>query len=166
MTDILAISACVTLRNADHAGGKVNYWYMQKLGADHTLTFISKFSKAERASDWRTRTLNGDYRIINAHDYRPTFFKKCMNKIIHIMRISYYVFFFDWYTQCYYRAEIKRLKKEGYRPETVILDWTQCVFLSKTVRKVFPNFTTICVGDQLWIFRHSILSIMLLQCTP
>ena len=150
---LLVIAPFPTLKNADHAGGKTHCHYMQKLEKDYEITFICNFSEEERKSNWQERKLDGEYRIVSTQNYyKPTFIEKCINKIIHILHInklSYYAFFIDYYKKRNYIAEMKKLKASGYNPAVVVLDWTQCIFFSKSVRKIFPDAKLIGVEQDV-----------------
>lgn len=136
---LLSISLCATLKNNNHAGGKVNCYYLQKLEKNFDITYICGFSKNELNSNWEERKLQGDYKIVCTQDYyKPSFFEKCINKLILLTKISVYIFFLDYYKTCSFLRELNKLKKNKYAPDTIILDWTQCIFLSKKVRKLFP----------------------------
>ena len=137
---LLSISLCVTLKNNSHAGGKTNCYYLQKLESSFDITYICNFSKDELNSNWEERKLQGDYKIVCTQDYyKPSFFEKCINKLIVLTKISCYSFFLDYYKTCSFLREIKKLKNNKYSPKIIILDWTQCIFLSKKVRKIFPD---------------------------
>ncbi len=44
---LLAVSAYATLLNANHAGGKINYWYLKKLESVYDITCIAGVSRKE-----------------------------------------------------------------------------------------------------------------------
>ena len=113
---------------------------MQKLESSFDITHICNFSKDELNSNWEEKKLSGNYNIVCTQDYyKPSFFEKCINKLIVLTKISCYSFFLDYYKTCSFLREIKKLKKHGYSPDIIILDWAQCIFLAKKVRKIFPD---------------------------
>lgn len=50
-------------------------------------------------------------------------------------------------------SRIKRLKKSNYSPDVIVLEWTQCAFLSEKCKNFFPNASIVASEQDVTFLR-------------
>ncbi len=133
---LLGLALGTTLRDNDSAGGKINCYYMSKLQPDYDITLLCKLSNREKTLFDKQR-LSVPYVFTN--DCPPTFFQRCVNKMLTVMSLHNRFPFFCYLDGAAFVRKIKALKSQGYSPDVVILDWTHCIVLARHIRKAFPS---------------------------
>jgi glycosyltransferase involved in cell wall biosynthesis len=54
-----------------------------------------------------------------------------------------------YYEERFILNSIKKLKNHGYFPDVIVLDWTQLVVLSKTLKRIYPNSKIIAIEEDV-----------------
>lgn len=150
---LLVISPFTAYKNIKHAGGKIHYYYLSKIENYFDITIISIANEQEK--DDIKNTI-----IKNKNSY--IFYKnKKLNKISYIKHFFWqrnpfdkYAGFIDYDTQCFFYKVAKQLKQEKYQPNIILLDWTQSIFLSKKIHRLFPNSTIICIEQDVTFLKY------------
>ncbi|MBQ3670514.1 MAG: glycosyltransferase [Treponema sp.] len=132
---LLVLPLGTTLRDNDSAGGKIHCYYVSKLEDKYDMTILCKLSNRERTL-FNEKRLSVPYIFTN--DRPPSLFARCVNKFLTVMRLHDNFPFFCYLDQAAFVSKIKLLKKQGYNPDVVILDWTHCIVLAKYIKKAFP----------------------------
>lgn len=139
MLKLLYISAFVPYDKIRHGGGQTFNYYVNEILKQNDIEtrmvgfcrYEDKkfFDKCERGLICYTITTRGTF-ITNIR--RVT--KDLIGKIIlhHDEELSYYL-------ESEMIKKIKKLKKEGYSPDVIILEWTNIVLEIDKIRDIFPN---------------------------
>lgn len=151
MKNILWISFRVPYDNVAHAGGKVHNYYLKGLNKNtkNKIKLISFFNERDIGKIDLDR-YNIDSILINSTGIeKVTFLKKIINKIYSFCPYSLYI---DYTSSLMCKEALKKiinLKKAGYSPSVVILQWTQMVALLPVLKKIFPDSKYICIEEDV-----------------
>ena len=148
---ILWISLKAPYDKVDHAGGKVHNFYLKKMH-ESTKFDIKLFSYSSK-EELKKIDLD-DYHIdnhIELYDYYP----KCdiLRKLLNIeSRLNIFNRNFNMISNFrIYKLKkfLKKLYRDNYMPDIVILEWTQIIFQIKHIKKYFPNAKYICIEEDV-----------------
>lgn len=135
---ILSVSHSILQENASHAGGNTYAYYMKRI-ADmpdmqlHVVCMgnLENYNKVDFSKFNATGTVllsKGSF-LFNA----TRVIWDVYGKLTHKTELNSYFKY-----RSYFNA-LKQLKKNGYLPDIIILEWTQCVSLAKICRQIFPK---------------------------
>lgn len=135
MSKVLWISLNAAYDSVAHAGGKTENYYQKGLKKfNDDLRVLSFALESER------QKMDLDkYNIDNEIKYYPDNGSRIM-KMIDIYK--------------YTRKAIKRYKNEGYKPDIIILQWTQIAFLIKYIKRYYPNAKYIVVEEDVTFLAY------------
>lgn len=137
MKKLLVISAFVPYKNVPHAGGKTHYYYLCKYAEkfDTRLVTFADANEMESAKNDLDQ-LNIKYSII---ERKWTIREKVLNKESTLNPFNRNCRMVSNTEQIDLNKEIRKLKKCGYSPDIIILEWTQMLLACRNIRKLFPN---------------------------
>lgn len=153
---VLYISMMAPYDSVDHAGGKVHNFYLKYMhrSGRFDITLLSMCWKREE-----------DKLDLDRYGIKNDIYVLDKNKIHRLIRkgISGFSYFnpFDKYGSLfldYERHQYKRLISRHYRkvkekqeekPDIIILQWTQMIFLIDFVKKLFPNTKVIAIEEDV-----------------
>ena len=148
----LVISPFAPYKNVKHAGGKIHYYYLHKLENAVDLTLISAAESTEKddiaVGGIKARSFiyytdeklsRRDKIIHKIAEKNP--FDKCSGFIRHDILSFLY-------------AAAKDLKRGGYSPDYILLDWTQAIFLAKKIKRLFPNAKLLCIEQDVTYLKY------------
>lgn len=150
---ILIISPFTAYKKIRHAGGKIHYYYLSKIENNYDITTISiaKESESDKIQDSLIKTKQ--HFILYRKEYNSILYK-IASYFWTRNPFDKYAGFIDYKNQNFLYKTAVKLKKQNYFPDAVILDWTQAVFLSKKIKKLFPNAYIICVEQDVTYLKY------------
>lgn len=152
---LLVISPFCPYESVRHAGGKIHFHYLKKLDNIFDLTVIT-LALLEEKSGIESSNLKADLHVKYKDDLHGI--SKWLVKIENLLSgknpFDYYGGFIEYYQLRYLWKAIRRLYHQGYRADCVILDWTQAIFLSKKIRRLFPSIDIICVEQDVTYLKY------------
>lgn len=141
MKKVLFISFDVPFDNVGHAGGKTHNYYLKKVSQDEDFeTFLISFCIPKDLPK-----LDCDrYGIKNKiFCIRPEKRYKLLRGIINLSsRYNPWNRYAGMIPEYYIKKIVKQLKamkKSGYAPDIIILEWTSIVLLSPIIKKIYPE---------------------------
>lgn len=135
---ILFISAFFPYENVSHAGGKTVYYYLNSFAKDDEvtlLTFITKqdFDKLDQTHPYRLVPAKYGYTV------KDKALRFIMSKITKYWPLQKYCGFYNTYDEFLLKKKLTVLARENYKPDIVVLEWTQCVLTRDLVHNYFPD---------------------------
>ena len=151
MTKLLYISYCAPYDGVRHAGGKTHNYYLKEIAKneniDHLLlTFV--------ANDEVNKIDLESYGINHELIYYPrTSKEKIISKIMNF-ESKFNPFnrngsFVSNYESIAIRKRLSKLKEKGYRPDVILLEWTQILFHLPFIKKCFPNAKVFTIEEDV-----------------
>lgn len=134
--NILIISPFVPYDKVAHAGGKSHNYYVKRLNQDDEFSIkLVTFGKISDKNKIDLDKYNVDYQVsFYPEDNFRIKISRLYNKLnIFSKHQGMYTSFFK--KQIKYKLE--ELKKNGYYPDIIFLEWTQTTLLSKMIRSIF-----------------------------
>jgi len=136
--NVLSVSQCLLYESVPHAGGKTYYYYMSRIAHDpaFSLHVICHCVKGEESkADFKKLGITGTVLFS-----KGSFFINVRRVLLDLYgRLTGKTCLDSWYKQAGYRRELRKLKKQGYTPDIIILEWTCCAALSKYCKELFPD---------------------------
>lgn len=151
MKNILWISLCAPYDSVDHAGGQVHNYYLKKLHAQNEFNIkLISFCHPDEVPKLDYSNYGIDATII---PQETKGLKHIMWGISHLETRhnpwNRYANITFNYTAYMLKREIKKLQKLEYKPDVVILQWTQMVLFISYLKKVFPSARFICIEEDV-----------------
>lgn len=141
MRDILYVSMCIPHENIGHAGGKTFNYYINSFANndENRITMIAKSLPEEKHL---LKDINKKIKIEivstpEAFLLKMFAYVKSINSKIN--PIYKYGNTLTKYIYDQIENKIKKLKKEGYNPDVIILEWTSMLLFIETIKKYFPE---------------------------
>ena len=139
--NVLIISRFAPYRNVPHAGGKTHYFYLKKFSEDpdfnvKLVTFLdeTEMERFDLASD----DIDHDITMLHEFDRRVWLylFFNLHNSLNYFGKTFGMI---NGYVQHRLMKKLRSLLKSGYRPDIVILEWTQIVLAARRIKTIFPD---------------------------
>lgn len=146
--NVLWISACVPYDTVGHAGGKIHNYYLKYLKSNSDfniklLTFYWKNEKEKIDLDG----YNIDHDLI---ERRIWHFPDILFNVESVLNPwNRYAGIDQNYTIIQIRKYLKKYSTEGYKPDVVILQWTEMIVLIDVVKQYFPNASYIGIEEDV-----------------
>lgn len=141
MKKVLVISFDVPFDNVGHAGGKTHNFYLKKIKEDKEFEpYLISFGIPEHLSKLDLDKYGIDNKIFII---RPEKRYRILRGIVNISsRYNPWNRYAGIIPQYYINRimnHIKTMKRNGYKPEVIVLEWTPIVLLAPRIRKIFPD---------------------------
>lgn len=136
----LSISPFPPHDGAAHAGGKIYNYVISRI-SENPQYDIRVVSFAEKGLSLSTRQKNGNV-IYHLRTRDPFLEMKrlALGAVAAVNPFSKWGLFFKYpYFAHYFLTELRRLKKRGYCPDIISLEWTQSILLAGKIRRIFPQ---------------------------
>lgn len=153
---VLDISPSIPYKGVGHAGGKCQYYYLKKLENECDFEFISTLIDTEY-NKFSEGKIKGNYHLLTRYIGIKKFsdlFIKTLLKIQRNFVFDKYIGLLPFDFEFFIFKNLKRLKKNGYEPDYIILEWTEITFLVRKIRKLFPNARYICNEVDVTFLRY------------
>jgi glycosyltransferase involved in cell wall biosynthesis len=124
----------------DHAGGQIHNYYVKRLRLDSNIDIhIVSFAENKDKIDLDKYNISNSIICCDPVGFRARLVRKAMTKWYYwIPRLGHYGFI-DGYRKYRMKKELTKLKKSGYSPDIVELNWTQVVLWLPMIRRIFPS---------------------------
>lgn len=141
MKKLLYISYCAPYDSVRHAGGKTHNYYLKKIAENKNIDLLLiTFVKNDEIDKIDLESYGINHELM----YYPRSNKeKILSKIINLEsrfnpfnRNGSFVSNFETIA---IRKRLTKLKEKGYRPDVILLEWTQILFHLPFIKKCFPN---------------------------
>lgn len=136
--NILSVSQSLLYEGVPHAGGKTYAYYMKAIAEDpdFSLSIVCFCVKGEESkAEFEKFHANGTLLFS-----KGSFLVDARRALMDVYGMLTGKTHLDsYYKHCEYLRILKKLKKEGYQPDIIILEWTCCVSLAGECRELFPN---------------------------
>lgn len=141
MKKILYISFDIPFDKVRHAGGKTLNYYIKKVGRDEEFeTFLISFCVPRDLPRIDCSRYNIDSKIFCIP---PEMRYKIGRGIINISsRFNPWNKYAGMTPEFYIRNilhHLKKMKKSGYMPDIIVLEWTSIVLLASAIKKIYPE---------------------------
>lgn len=141
MKKMLIVSPFVPYDSVGHAGGKTHNFYLKyfKKSGDYEVRLISFYNESEKGKvDLDQYKI--DHRLIYI-DPSPQkkFVRKVNNFNSRVNPFNRYVNMVSLFEETKVLSTMHQMKREGYEPDIIILEWTQMVLLAPKMKKIYPN---------------------------
>lgn len=151
--NILWISACVPYDTVGHAGGKIHNYYLKYLKAntDYNIKLLS-FYWAREKNNIDLKEYNIDHDLI---ERRIWHFPDILFNVESVLNPwNRYAGIDQNYTVMELNRYLKDYAASGYRPDIVILQWTEMVVLIDEVKKYFPDAVYIGIEEDVKFLNY------------
>lgn len=138
---VLWISERMPYDGVTHAGGKDMNYYLKKINEKGTLEItVIAFSRKNELSKIDLGKYNIDYHAIS---YPDKGIKKIAKQLFDIESVIN-----PWnrngtltrnFEERAIVGVLKKLRAQGYKPDSIILQWTQIILLSRKIKEFFPG---------------------------
>ena len=143
MKKVLIISPFVPYDTVGHAGGKTHNFYLKYLNCreNFDITLVSFYEKHdENKLDFVKYNVNN---ILIYNNPLPTFKEMILRKIFNceskLNPFTKHCNIVSNYQLYRLLSTLKKMKKNGYIPNIIILEWTQMVLLVGEIKHIFPG---------------------------
>lgn len=140
--DVLVLSFSTPHDNASSAGEKTHNLYLKSIAKepDFEVSLIGMCDsfKAERLDLEQYEIKNR--LLIENHTGLEEIKRKCVRFFRFTLQSKdKYAHFLNHTEVSFFRKELERLKTESYKPDVIILEFTQCILLIEDVKRVYPD---------------------------
>lgn len=137
---LLWITPFSPYRGVKHAGGKTCAYYFDKI--KETKSFDIRFISFGKESE--KNAIESYFQdIVHFIYYRPVGFRKIFSQAKNISQkfnpFDRYGNVLAGFKSSYILKIAKKLKKTGFIPKLIILEWTEVVMLSRQLKSIFPD---------------------------
>lgn len=155
MTKLLWISYCAPYKQVPHAGGKNHYYWLKKVEEDHSFEIkLITCCEYDGYSEFQKEDYSFDTHCCVASN---STLGKLRQKLQSLLLAPYSIVRFAgcvaMYKISYVKKTVKMLKKQGYTPDTILLQWTQMGFLYDWIRKLYPTARLILMEEDVSFLR-------------
>lgn len=137
---ILYLSMCAPFPDTRHAGGKTFNYYIESFAGDHEneVTLVSKILTDEMGQESKINKKIKKYLLFKPSGMsKYWYYMRSINSKYNPRYRYGNVLLKATYDQ--YRNVLATLKKQGYVPDVIILEWTSMLLYIDEVKKYYPN---------------------------
>lgn len=155
MKKIVWISPHLPYDDVSHAGGKIQNYYINVLikSKEFDVNLISFYWDDE----YSKFTLNNDIKCTLIPYYSHGVRKILRNLIdLNYQKNPFNIYgnSTSYYIKYHILRTLKNFAQEGYYPDVIILQWTQVVFFSKYIKKIFPESKIIGIEEDVTFLSY------------
>ena len=155
MTKLLWISYCAAYMQVPHAGGKNHYYWLKKLQEDSSFDIkLITCCELEEYDKFCEMRYPFEYHCCISYN---SVFGKMWQKMQSIIFAPYSLFCFAgsiaMHKIIFIKKWVRKLKKQGYVPDTILLQWTQIGLLYAWIQKQFPNTKLVVMEEDVSFLR-------------
>jgi glycosyltransferase involved in cell wall biosynthesis len=158
MTSMLIISRYCGFDNAQYAGSQIHNYYLKRLHRDFTVKLVTVADPSDAAHlDFGRYGIDTDVIFVDERPRRALFFLLFNWKNV----FNYFgktIGLVNGYVHWRVLKRIHALRKRGYCPDCVLLEWTQIVLMAGTIKRLFPNAAIIAVEHDVCFQKFQRLS--------
>lgn len=148
--NVLWIALCAPYDTVPHAGGQnLNYYLKKFLKEDNIHVNFISFCEAEEINKIDLQNFNLDFTIYCEEKECTKLQRKINNLSMRFQPFQPFANFLDKYKKIKIIKKIKKLKSNNYKPDVIILHWTQMVLLVSKIRTFFPSAKYIAIEEDV-----------------
>lgn len=139
---LLIISPYIPYDKVPHAGGKTHNYYLKKFSQDNEfdVKLITFANEEEKKNVGETKkSCNDVHLIVYSNDKLEKLKRLILNLNYKFNMFNKNAGMCSGYLKRSVIKQLKDLKKEGYEPKYILLEWTTSVLLVKYIRGIFPQ---------------------------
>lgn len=138
-----------------HAGGQDANYYVKRFGCCDKLSLrVLSFCAEEELDKLDLDAYGISNRIfVYSSEFCEKWFRRFLNIESRFNPFNRYVNLLSNHQVLCVSRELARLASEGYRPDVVILQWTQMVFLTAMIKRHFPACRVVCIEEDVTFVR-------------
>lgn len=156
--NVLWIALCAPYDTVPHAGGQnLNYYLKKFLKEDNIHVNFISFCEAEEINKIDLQNFNLDFTIYCEEKECTKLQRKINNLSMRFQPFQPFANFLDKYKKIKIIKKIKKLKSNNYKPDVIILHWTQMVLLVSKIRTFFPSAKYIAIEEDVALDRKSVV---------
>ncbi|MDR3586009.1 MAG: glycosyltransferase [Desulfosporosinus sp.] len=139
----LIVAPCPVSDRVAHAGGRVLNFYLNKFYNDpqFEVALLMITISNDRDYDYMIEEYPKCLNFSQEIKQLPRVFRYIYNKSVKKIAVQIYGkrSIIDPFTERYLNKGIKQILNSGWDPDIVILEWTQTIIFSSTIKQFFPN---------------------------
>lgn len=147
---LLWVSMFAPYDTVPHAGGKIHNYYIKELNKENhfdiKLLSTCKESELEKIDLKQYRI---DYDLIIRDENCINYSLKIKNAVYRIWPFSSQMDYISKITTDKIVSRMEEYKNNGYKPEIIVLQWTQVVLLYYKVKKLFPLAKIVAIEEDV-----------------
>jgi glycosyltransferase involved in cell wall biosynthesis len=136
---MLIIARYCAFDKAPYAGSKTHNYYLKRFHKDFNVKLITIADPSDVSKlDFKDYGIDADVTAVDERPQRALFFLRYnwMNSFNYFGKTLGLV---NGYVQRIMLNKARALKKQGYNPDVVVLEWTQTLLTAKSLKKIFPK---------------------------
>jgi glycosyltransferase involved in cell wall biosynthesis len=155
LKQVLWISLMAPYDRVQHAGGQTANYYVKRFAQCDRLDLrVLSFCAEDEVGRLDLDAYGIESRVfVYSSEFREKWARHLLNFESKLNPLNRYSNLLSNHQALCVSREIARLAKEGYRPDVVVLQWTQVAFLVGTVKKHFPSCRVVCVEEDVTFVR-------------
>jgi glycosyltransferase involved in cell wall biosynthesis len=158
MTSLLVISRYCGFDNARYAGSQIHNYYLKRLHRDFTVKLVTIADPSDATQlDFEKYGIDADVLFVDERPQRAWFFLLFNWKNV----FNYFgktIGLVNGYVHWRVYKKIQALRKRGYHPDCVLLEWTQIALMAGTIKRLYPNAAIIAVEHDVCFQKFQRLS--------
>ena len=141
MKNILYVSMCLPYQAASHAGGKTVFFYMNRFAGENDIKVkvVCKVRESERGELLKQYDRYELYPICMPTDKIRRLFAYAGSGWSKVNPLNRYGNTLTAYIYAKFYDMLSHLKEIGFRPDAIILEWTEMVLYVDKVKNLFPD---------------------------
>lgn len=145
---ILVISPFAPYDKIEHAGGKIHNYYLKKFNNDIDFKIkLIAFADLYQRNKIDLDKYKIDYKIFY---YSKNFLRRLARLLFYNVSMKINPFdknggYLDYHNKSIVIRYLNKLKGEGYKPDVIILPWTQMCLMISDVKKIFAESKYIAI---------------------
>ncbi len=141
--EFLWFSAMAPYNGVNHAGGKTHNFYTKSFSGDERyhvtlLTYCLPEEAPKVETEFRELGIDTEL-VVHPSDMLGKFFWKALNAETVLNPFNRYCGLTRNQTAIRMLHRLREMKKRGYKPDVILLHWTQINLLAQDVRAIYPN---------------------------
>jgi glycosyltransferase involved in cell wall biosynthesis len=154
MPTMLIISRYCAYDKARYAGSQIHNYYLKRLHRDFKVKLVTIAAPSDAAElDFEKYGIDADVLFVDERPRRAWYFllynwRNVFNYFGRTMGLV------NGYVHRMALMRLKALCKQGYRPDCVLLEWTQIALMAGAVKKLFPNAALIEVEHDVCFQKY------------
>lgn len=141
MKNVLYVSMCLPCQTASHAGGKTVFFYMNRFARedDIKVTVVCKVRESERGELEKRDNIYELHPICMPEHKVKKLFAYIISIWSKINPFGKYGNTLTAYIYGKFYNTLLHLKENGYKPDVIILEWTEMVLYIDKIKLLFPD---------------------------
>ncbi len=138
--NILYIAMCAPYSTVSHAGGQTLNYYINKMANDKTVVVdLMTYCTEEIVSKLYDDLKNINVHLIIRHYNLKNIVRDILSLNSKINPFYKYCNLMTWNASDLLLRSLEKLRNKGYKPDTIIMEWTQITLQIDEIMRIFPD---------------------------